>query len=63
MRRPPSAVDLDAVQRQFGHVDEEGGPLDTGLHQVDEVGAAAEEPCVRVGASRATAPVTSWARR
>lgn len=40
---------LDAVQGEFADVDEAGGPLDAGLHQVDEVGATAEEPCVGVG--------------
>ncbi len=40
---------LDAVQREFADVDEAGGALDAGLHQVDQVGAAAEEAGVRVG--------------
>ncbi|CAM5241236.1 hypothetical protein STENM327S_05266 [Streptomyces tendae] len=40
---------LDAVQGEFSDVDEPGGALDAGLHQVDEVGAAGEEAGVRVG--------------
>ncbi len=41
--------DLDAVQGEFADVDEVGGAFDAGLHQVDEVGAAAEEAGVGVG--------------
>ncbi len=40
---------LDAVQGEFADVDEPGGAFDAGLHQVDEVGAAAEEAGFRVG--------------
>ncbi len=35
--------DLDAAQREAAHVDQQVGSLHTGLHQVDQVGAAAQE--------------------
>ncbi|CAM5563154.1 hypothetical protein SALBM217S_05837 [Streptomyces griseoloalbus] len=40
---------LDPVEREGADVDEPGGGLDAVLHQVDEVGAAAEVAGVRVG--------------
>lgn len=40
---------LDLAERQFSYVDEPGRPLDARLHQVDEVGAAAQTACVGVG--------------
>lgn len=40
---------LDPVEREGTDVDEPGGGLDAVLHQVDEVGAAAEVAGVRVG--------------
>ncbi|GAA3291965.1 hypothetical protein GCM10020295_10030 [Streptomyces cinereospinus] len=43
---------LDPVEGQVADVDEPGGVFDAGLHQVDEVGAAAEEAGVRVGAEQ-----------
>ncbi len=43
---------LHGVQRQPGDVDERGGRLHAELHQVDEVGAAAEVAGARVGRER-----------
>lgn len=43
---------LHVVQGEFADVDEPGGALDAALHEVDEVGAAAEEAGVRVGAEQ-----------
>src|SRR5438445_606813 len=45
-----AAALLDGRQRQACHVDEVRGPLHAGLHEVHEVGAAAEE--LRVGLAR-----------
>ncbi len=43
---------LHFVQREPGDVDEGGGPLDAELHQIDEVGAAAEIACAGMGGVR-----------
>ncbi len=47
--QPALGCRLDPVERQLADVDEPCGALDTGLHEVDEIGAAAEEAGVRVG--------------
>lgn len=43
---------LDPVEREGADVDEPGRALHAGLHQVDEVGAAAEVAGVGVGAEQ-----------
>ena len=40
---------LDALQRQLRDVDQPGRALDIVLHQVDQVGAAGDEFCGRIG--------------
>ena len=49
IRSPPSSATSIRSSGSPRDVDEQGGPLDAGLHQVDEVGAAAEEAGVGVG--------------
>ena len=43
MRRPPSGVVFDLVERQAADVDEMRRRLDLELHQVEQVGAAGDE--------------------
>jgi hypothetical protein len=48
----PTGQFLDLRQRQPGDVDNRCGPLDPLAHQVDQIGAAAEELRVRLGRDR-----------
>ena len=48
MRTPPSGEFLDLGERQAGDVDEPLGPFDAHFHEVEQIGAAAEDFGVRV---------------
>ena len=49
MRRPPSAVCLDGLERQARDVDQPRRAFDIVFHQIDQVGAAGDEFRRRIG--------------